>query len=74
MSLEELGKAFNSVLDAFKTQPVTLALIMMNAGLLGFLYYNGVTQATERHHEMDLLYQNRSEMAKLLAACGPIKP
>lgn len=74
MALEEGGKAINSVIDAMKSQPLSLALVIMNVGLLGFLYYNGIVQAKERHHEMDLLYQNRSEMAKLLAACGPLKP
>ena len=71
MTLEEGGKAVNSFIDALKSQPLSLALVVMNIGLLGYLYYQGSVAASERHHEMDLLYQNRETVAKLLQECGP---
>ena len=43
----------------------------MNIGLLGYLYYSGVIAHNERQLEMKLLYENRSEMAKLLYQCTP---
>jgi hypothetical protein len=53
-----------------KGQPLVLALVVMNLGLLGFLYYSGVIAHDERNSQMQLMYENRSEMAKLLAQCG----
>jgi hypothetical protein len=60
-----------SFIDAMRGQPLALALVAMNFGLLGYLYYDGARAAKERHDEMELLYQNRTEMAKLLYTCTP---
>jgi len=60
--------------DALKAQPLSLALVVMNLGLLGFLYYTGVEASRERHNEMALMYQNRLDVAKLLASCYPAAP
>jgi hypothetical protein len=68
---EQLGQAAGSFIDALKGQPLSLALVAMNLGLLGFLYYNGVTAHNERKEEMQLLYENRREMAHLLYLCNP---
>jgi len=59
--------------DALKGQPLSLALVLMNLGLLGFLYYTAVEAAKERHVEMQLMYQNRLDVAKLLASCYPAR-
>lgn len=74
MALEEGGKAVNNFLEAMKSQPLALALCVMNFLLLGFLYYTGITAANERHLELQLLYNNRSEVAQLLASCYPAPP
>jgi hypothetical protein len=58
-------------IDAMKAQPLSLALVVMNLGLLGFLYYEGVQAHSERQAEMKMMYENRAEVAKLLAACYP---
>lgn len=71
MALEEGGKAINSVIDAMKSQPMTLALLIMNIGLLTFMYFSSTAAHKEREHEMDLLYQNRESVGKLLAECIP---
>jgi hypothetical protein len=60
-------------IDAMRSQPLALALVAMNLGLLGFLYYDGSRAAQARHEEMELLYQNRTEMAKLLYSCTPVE-
>ena len=60
--------------DALKAQPLSLALVVMNLGLLGFLYYTGVEASRERANEMALMYQNRLDVAKLLASCYPATP
>jgi hypothetical protein len=69
MTNGNFGNAANTFMDAMRGQPLALGLVVMNFGLLGFLYYDGARAAKERHDEMQLLYQNRSEMAKLLYSC-----
>jgi hypothetical protein len=57
-------------MEALKDQPLSLALVVMNITLLGFLYYVQAAATAERHHETELLYQNRKEVADLLARCS----
>jgi hypothetical protein len=71
MSLQEGGRAVSSFFEAMKSQPLALALCVMNVGLLGFLYYSAVEAHGERNKEMELLYENRREMAQLLYKCSP---
>jgi hypothetical protein len=59
------------LIDALKGQPLSLALVVMNLGLLGFLYYEGAQAHAERKTEMELLYDNRRSMADLLYRCVP---
>lgn len=71
---EEAGKVARSFMDIMKDEPIALSLCLMNVLLLGFLYYTGVIAHDERKQEMQLMYENRSEMAKLLAQCYPAPP
>jgi len=59
----------SSFIDAMKSQPLALALAVMNIGLLGFLYYSGVVAHSERAEEMKMLYENRKYVADILARC-----
>ena len=68
---EAVSKAASSFFDAMKGQPLALALALINIGLLGFLYYDGVQHNSERQEEMKLLYENRREVAQLLYKCSP---
>ena len=65
---EQVAKSF---IDAMKGQPLSLALVVMNVMLLGFLYYSGVTATQERHKELEMLYENRKLVAELLYKCVP---
>jgi len=67
-AVEEGTKGFFA---AMKDQPLSLALVVMNLCLLGYLYYAGIVAHDERKTEMQLLYQNRESMAKLLYECTP---
>ena len=69
MSLEHGAKAASSFMEAMKSQPLVLALCVMNFMLLGFLYYGGVAAHREREREMELLYENRKYVGDLLARC-----
>jgi hypothetical protein len=68
---EEAGRAARSFIEVMKGEPIALSLVVMNVLLLGFLYYTGIVAHEERKTEMQLLYENRSEMAKLLYECTP---
>jgi hypothetical protein len=48
-ALEEGGKAIGGVVDAMRSQPLAIALVLMNLGLLVYLYYytNRITSRTE---------------------------
>jgi hypothetical protein len=59
------------IIDALKGQPLSLALVIMNIGLLLFMYYSSQQAHSERATEMKLLYENRSEVGRLLANCIP---
>ena len=67
---EQAARVAVGVVDSLKTQPLCLSLVLLNLGLLGFLYYDGVSHDKERAGERDLLYKNRHEVAVLLARCN----
>jgi hypothetical protein len=48
-AVEETGKAVGGVIDAFRSTPAMLAIIIMNIGLMLLLYYymNRITTRTE---------------------------
>jgi len=68
-ALEEGAKAAGGFVEAMKSQPLSLALVLMNLALVGYIYYESVAVNNERHNELQLLYQNRREVAVLLARC-----
>jgi hypothetical protein len=59
----------NNVVRAFRDQPLVLASVLTNVLLIGYLYYAGIVAASERHTEMQLLYDNRKFVGDLLARC-----
>ena len=65
---EQTAKTF---IDALKEQPLSLALVAMNIGLLGFLYYGSIVAHSERLEEQKLIFENRNMVAKMLAECYP---
>lgn len=58
------------IVDALKSQPFLLAMVIMNIALLGYTYYTAVIAHEERKAQTEMMYENRGEMAKLLAECG----
>ena len=60
-----------SVVEALKSQPLSLALVIMNIGLLGYLYYEGVQGHQARTRELELMYENQRAMQQLLYQCTP---
>ena len=68
---EQTAKTF---IDALKDQPLSLALVVMNILLLGFLYYGSIVAHSERLEEQKLIFDNRNMVAKMLAECYPTPP
>jgi hypothetical protein len=60
------------IVEALKGQPLSLALVVMNLGLLGYLYYEGVQAHAERKAETELMYEYRKTIADLLYRCTPV--
>lgn len=54
--------SFDAVVEALKGQPLSLALVVMNIVLLGFLFYNG-NQINENRN------QYLRETQRILASC-----
>lgn len=67
---EQIGRAVASVTESLKAQPLCLSLVLINAGLIGYLYYQGMSDTNERSKEFDMLYRNRREVSVLLARCN----
>jgi hypothetical protein len=65
----EAGETARSFVDAMKDQPLSLALVVMNLALMGYLYYAAAANNALRKDEQTLLYQNRREVSVLLARC-----
>ena len=70
--VHEAGETARHALDVFRSQPLMLAMLLINMALLGFLYYNGIEANRERARELELLYDNRKFVGKLLAECQPV--
>lgn len=69
MALEEGGRAARTFMESMKEQPLSLALVVMNLCLLGYLYYAAIVAAKERSTELALLYENRKYVTDVLASC-----
>lgn len=72
MSANGPTQVAGGIIEALKGQPLSLALVVMNLGLLGFLYYEGVQAHTERKSEMEQMYEYRKQIADLLFRCVPV--
>jgi hypothetical protein len=63
------GQAAVGFVDAMKTQPLALALVVMNFALIGFVYYQGATYNTARAENVKLVVAMQTEVQKLLSQC-----
>lgn len=59
----------NSVVDALKNQPSTLAMIVISFGLLGYTFYEGSSFNTQRIEMMRIVLDSQRETQQLLAKC-----
>ena len=71
-AVEEGGKAVSGVVDALKSQSLSLALVIMNIALLLIFYTIAVKTSETRQREFGLIFDNQKEMMQLLAKCGGV--
>jgi len=71
--VEEVGKAAGSFMDIMKSQPLSLALVIMNFALLGYMFYEGHENVKQREHLGDALVKQQTETSKLLSDCIPVQ-
>ena len=69
MTMQEAGKAVGSFMEIMKSQPLSLALVVMNVLLLALLWsvYKGADEA--RQAEMTMIFKAQSDMQTLLSRC-----
>lgn len=68
-AVEEVGKAAGGIIDSLKSQPLSLALVIMNLALLGFFYFLLTTLAGQRERAMTQLYEDNKTVRDLLSRC-----
>jgi hypothetical protein len=59
---EQAAKVANGIVDSLKTQPLSLALVLMNLALLAILYYALSVSVATRQREFDAIMGNQKEM------------
>ena len=72
-AVEEAGQTARTVITTIGSQPLVLALVLMNMALLVFTFYQNheMTQTRERTGQLIVTWQ--TEVSKLLANCVPMR-
>ena len=63
-------KVANGIVDALKREPLTLALVVINIGMLLLIFYIAKGSAETRRSELEHIFQNQAEMMRILSQCG----
>ena len=72
--VEEGAKVAGGVVDALKTQPIMLGLVVIIAALIGLLFFVGWKTAETRQSELEKFYIAQRETNELLAKCVLLTP
>ena len=67
--LQATGQAARGFFDALKSEPIVLALCVMNFALIGFTYYQSSLFNAQRVDNIKLFVQMQQEVQKLLSQC-----
>jgi len=62
-------KVAGGIVNALKSEPLSLALVVMNICLLAFFYVLLTAVASQREREIGLLYADKKEVRDMLAKC-----
>lgn len=66
---EEVGRTTRSFFDALKDQPLSLALVVVIAGLIIFLFYNNKSIMDQRQNTTSEIIAWQKETDRLMANC-----
>ena len=70
MSLPEQGaKVATSIVDGIKQQPVCLALLVICAALIGYMFYDKSLEQEGRKILLDRILQEQHSVQELLTRC-----
>jgi hypothetical protein len=64
-----IDEPVKATVEALKSQPLVLALVLMNVALLGLLYYVAVRSSEMRQSELQLIFQQQKDFSVLLSRC-----
>jgi hypothetical protein len=67
--VEETGKVATGVIDALKTSPMSLAMILTNATLLVFLFYSQNQFFENRQELTKIVLESEREVRLILSKC-----
>lgn len=63
------GKQIGVFLGIMREQPLSLALVVMNFVLLGYLFYSGSSAMTQRQETATMIVKWQEATDKLMASC-----
>lgn len=66
---EEAGKTARSIVEVMKESPLSLALVVVNFFLVGFLFYSGSTTLEQRSNMSKMIIDWQRETSVLLGGC-----
>jgi hypothetical protein len=66
---EEVGKVATSFIDAMRSQPSVLALIVVTFGMVGYVYYQGMSFEAARRENVASVIKMQADMSRLIAQC-----
>jgi hypothetical protein len=67
--VEEAGKVAGGFMEAMKSQPVMLGLVVMNLAMVAMLWYALRFAAEARKTELGMIFTQQREVQQLLAGC-----
>lgn len=66
---EEGAKIATGLVDSLKTQPATLAMIVISFGLLGYTWYEGHSFNAQRYEMVKTFVDFQKQTQELLSRC-----
>jgi hypothetical protein len=67
--VRESAEVAMSFMDSMKTQPLALALVVMNFALVGFIFVQSSQFTDQRRENVALFIKVQTEVQQLLAKC-----
>jgi hypothetical protein len=69
----EVGQTARSVVGVMKESPLSLALVVMNFALVGFLFYSNAAVLQQRQSALDQIVQWQKGTDQMMASCVSIE-